>query len=100
MIVVRSVLHVKWNQGGAVVAAFQAAMGAGKVDGVHHWRLLTDLSGRYHTVTTELVVDSLAAWEDVRGRLFGSAGFQQMMAGTDALIEHGYQEFYTIEAEG
>jgi hypothetical protein len=62
-------------------------------------RILTDLSGPFHTVVQEFEVESLAEWERKREQIFSNPEFQQAqesMSG-DSFVS-GHAEFYTIEA--
>jgi hypothetical protein len=60
-------------------------------------RVLTDLSGPFNTVVQEVEVESLAEWEQIRGRLFTDPEFQEFQASMDLPYESGRTEFYTIE---
>ena len=102
MIVVRSVLQATFGRGGDLAAIFaetnprvMAELGVNRT-----WRLLTDLSGTFDTVVLEVEAESLAEWEQVRGRIFASAAFQDMMGRTQGMVVSGRNEVYTIEARG
>ena len=60
------------------------------------FRILTDLSGPFFTVVTEIEVESLAAWEgsfsEVMAQPWMGDWFGRMMP----LVESGSREFYTI----
>ena len=62
-------------------------------------RVLTDLSGPFDTVVEEIVVDSLAAWEENRARMFSSPEFTEAFADRRVSYVSGRTEYYTIEAE-
>ena len=61
-------------------------------------RIYTDLSGPFNTIVQEMEVESLAAWEQFRARLFASPEFQDMQANSPMPFESGSAEFYTLEA--
>ena len=60
-------------------------------------RVLTDLSGPFHTVVQEIEVPSIAEWEQRRSEIFADPEFQKGQARLEGLIESGRAEFYTIE---
>ena len=99
MIIVRYTFQTKWGKAQEVVDEFkgmveamQKSMGA-KV----HGRILTDLSGPFHTVVQELEFESLADWERMRAAMFSNPDFQQEQVG-EPPFESGGAELYTIEA--
>lgn len=97
MILARMVFKAKFGKGGELaqnMAASLKRMPAGQQRGM---RLLTDLSGPFDTVVVELILESMAAWEQGRQAMFTDPGFQTSMAGSRDLIASGYHEFYTIE---
>jgi hypothetical protein len=100
MILVRLVFQTKWGKAQQVVDGFkQTGEIARRVIGPKaRSRILTDLSGPFHTVVQEIEVESLAEWERLRVAMFSNPEFQQAQAGVDPLIKSGYTEFYTIEA--
>ena len=100
MILVRFVFQTKWGKAQQVVDSFKqdAEMMRRIVGPNMRSRLLTDLSGPFHTVVQEIEVASLAEWERIRSAVFSNPEFKQSQASTEALIESGRTEFYTIEA--
>jgi hypothetical protein len=99
MIRVRSVLQTKWGTADEVAAALKEGMNQlAKEMGGRNPHILTDLSGPFHRVVEEIDVESLAHWEQNRGKLFSHPEFAKFMARVDGLIESGYQEFFTIES--
>jgi hypothetical protein len=102
MIVVRSVLQAAFGRGGELAAIFaetnpkvMAELGVSRT-----WRVLTDLTGTFDTVILEVEAESLAEWEQVRGRIFGATAFREMMGRTQAMVVSGRNEVYTVEARG
>jgi hypothetical protein len=100
MILVRLVFQTRWGKAQQVVDSFkQDTEMARRIVGPNmRSRILTDLSGPFHTVVQEIEVESLAEWERMRAAMFSNPEFQRSQAGTEALIESGRTEFYTIEA--
>jgi hypothetical protein len=101
MVVIRMVFKVKMGNSveevvdGAKRSAemLQEAMGSDI-----KMRILTDLSGPFNTVVQEMEMESLAAWEQFRARLFASPEFQEQQANSPMPFESGRVEFYTLEA--
>ena len=100
MIVVRFVFQAKWGKADEVVDEFKknAEMMRKALGSNVRVRLLTDLSGPFHTVVQELEVESLAAWEKLRIAMFNNPEFQERQASSENPFEHGRTEFYTLEA--
>ncbi len=99
MILVRIVLQTKWGRAQEVVDDFKqnAEMMRRIAGGKVRARILTDLSGPFHTVVQEMEVESLAAWEQFRTAMFSDPEFQQSQTGSDSPFESGRLEFYTVE---
>lgn len=103
MILVRYVFQAKWGMADKAVEMFKKyaepmrKMFGGKV----RVRILTDLSGPFHTVVQEMQVENLAEWERLRAAMFASDEAQEMegMEGDENPFESGYTELFTIEAE-
>lgn len=101
MIVIRNVFQAEWGKASDLAHSMhQMLEGETAPRGAGHWRILTDLSGPFHTVVMEVEVESLAAWEQGRAAMFADPKWQEGMAQTTGLIVSGRQEFYTLEAQG
>ncbi len=100
MILVRMVFQTKWGKAQEVVDEFKKnADMMRRVTGPRvRGRVLTDLSGPFHTVVQEMEVESLAEWERIRTAMFSDQEAQQQMGDPGDLLESGRAEFYTIEA--
>lgn len=100
MIVVRFVMKTKWGETDKVVGRMKEEMSNWKpmLGEDRHVRLLTDLSGPFHTVVQEMEFESLAAWEETRAQMFSNSDEQERMRETEPLIVDGYVEYYTLEA--
>lgn len=101
MILVRTVFQAKWGKAAELAKAMAESMGsmAENAEARGRSRVLTDLSGPFHTVVLEVVMPSLAEWEQTRAAMFASPDFQQESTSTEDMIVSGYQEYYTVEAE-
>src|SRR6476661_711947 len=101
MIVVRTVFQAEWGKASELAHLLhQELERAGQNAGAGHWRILTDLSGPFHTVVLEVEVAGLGAWEQGRAAMFADAQWQENMGQMAGLIVSGRQEFYTLEAQG
>jgi hypothetical protein len=98
MVLVRHVFQIKWGKVHEVVAALKESQGVMEERHGVRSRILTDLSGPFHTVVQEIEVPSLGEWEKGRAEAFADPELQKRMARTEGLIESGRAEFYTIEA--
>jgi hypothetical protein len=101
MLVVRQVFQARYGRGDELVALFQEFNGrmreAGSVGELApHFRILTDASGPFFTVVTEIEVESFAAWEEsfreAMAQPWMGEWFERMMP----LVDSGSREFYTI----
>jgi hypothetical protein len=98
MLVARQVFQARYGRGDELVALFREFNTRAHEEGAGapRFRILTDASGRFFTVVTEVEVESLADWE---GRFSASMNrpwvgewFGRMMP----LVESGSREFYTL----
>ncbi len=95
MILVRTVFQAKWGKAQELVAAFKEGMRGAE----RQPRILTDLSGPFHTVVLEGEHESLAAWERFRAQMFADPQFAAGSRRVDELVESGRTEYYTIESD-
>jgi hypothetical protein len=100
MILVRQVFQTKWGKAdefAALMAADNQEM-AKALGADHAWRVLTDLSGPFHTVVLEVEMESMAQWEQFRSQMFQNPEIGREMERSGELVESGRSEMYTIEA--
>jgi hypothetical protein len=99
MIVVRLVFQTKWGKAQEAVDEFARAVDVmRRITGTNgHVRILTDLSGPFHTVVQEIEVESLAKWEQLRAAMFANPEFQGAQSAMGIPFEGGRTEFYTLE---
>jgi hypothetical protein len=95
MILVRDVFQAKYGKGGDLVALFKEL--DEKLTGQYRSRILTDASGPFFTVVTEMEVESLAKWEQLAAEVFSDPEFGDWFARTTPLVDSGRREFYNIE---
>jgi hypothetical protein len=98
MVLVRLVFQVKWGKAEEVVAAFKESQSTMDERFGGRSRILTDLSGPFHTVVQEIEAPSIGEWERRRPQIFADPEFRRSQARMENLIESGRAEFYTIEA--
>ena len=98
MLRARQVFQAKYGRGDELVGLFQefnTRMQAESGD-TPHFRILTDATGPFFTVITEIEVASLTAWEGefsvAMNRPWMGEWFSRMMP----LVESGRREFYNI----
>src|SRR5438876_10671785 len=87
MIIVREVFQAKYGRGDEVVALFKELRERVMPD--YSYRILTDASGQFFTVTTETEVESLAAWEKLISEAFSDPDFGEWFARMMPLVETG-----------
>jgi hypothetical protein len=99
MILVRQVFRAKYGRGDELVALFrefnarmQEAGEAGP-----RFRVLTDVSGPFFTVVSEVEVESLAAWEGLFAEAMAQTWMEDWFGRMMPLVETGSREFYRIE---
>ncbi len=98
MLVARQVFRAKYGRGDELVAIFKELNTRMQEEGgtAPRFRILTDISGPFFTVVSEIEVESLAAWEgrfrESMNRPWMGEWFSRMMP----LVESGSREFYNI----
>ena len=94
MIIVRDVFQAKYGQGGRLVDLLKEAqqdMQRG------FQRILSDASGPFFTIVTEIEVANLAEWENLMAEVFADPKFGQWFERMVPLVESGRREFYNVE---
>lgn len=94
MIVVRDVFQAKYGKGGELVALLKEVLPE-MTRG--YQRILSDASGSFFTIVTEIEVASLAEWESVIAEAFANPKFAQWFERMVPLVESGRREFYNVE---
>jgi hypothetical protein len=98
MLLVRQEFRAKYGRGDELVALFQEFNGRMRDAGelTPQFRILTDVTGPFFTVVTEIEVENLAAWEggfrESMERPWMGEWFSRMMP----LVESGSREFYNL----
>jgi hypothetical protein len=98
MLVARQVFQAKYGRGDELVTLFQELNTRMQDVGetALRFRILTDVTGPFFNVVTEVEVESLAAWEgsfrEAMNQPWMGEWFSRMMP----LVESGRREFYNI----
>jgi hypothetical protein len=102
MIVVRSIMQAKFGYGGHLAAAATEGMEAftKAFKDSPRWRVLTDLSGPFDTVTIEADVESLSDWETARARMFTLPEFGELLGAMQEMVVSGRLEYLNVESQG
>jgi hypothetical protein len=98
MLIVRQTFQAKYGRGDELVALFkefnQRMQEAGS--SAPRFRILTDASGPFFTVVTEIETENFAAWEgnfsETMNRPWMGEWFGRMMP----LVESGRRDFYNL----
>jgi hypothetical protein len=98
MLVARQVFQAKYGKGDELVALFKDFNARMQADGVTdmNFRILTDASGPFFTVVTEVEVESLAAWEGTFSEGMARPWMGEWFGKMVPLVETGSREFYRI----
>ncbi len=98
MSIARQVFRAKYGRGDELVALFKEfnTRMQETAETAPRFRILTDVSGPFFTVVTEVEIESLAAWEgrfrESMDRPWMGEWFGRMMP----LVESGSREFYNV----
>ena len=103
MLVERTVFQAKYGRGDELVALYQELNrrmhdepGGEQAPRV---RILTDATGRFFTVVTELEVENFATWERISGEAMKLPWMGEWFSRMVPLVESANREFFTIVEE-
>ena len=98
MLVARQVFQAKYGRGDELVALFQELNIRMHDEGedAPRFRILTDVTGPFFTVVTEVEVESLAAWEGGFREAMNQPWMEEWFGRMMPLVESGRREFYTL----
>lgn len=94
MIIVRDVFQAKYGKGGELVQLFKDGFAAW---GMTNVRILTDASGQFFTVVTELEYTDLADWQANFAKIMEQPTFGEWFSKMEPLVDTGRREFFNIE---
>jgi hypothetical protein len=92
--IVRDVFQAKYGQGGQLVDLLKEAQ---RDMARSFQRILSDASGPFFAIVTEIEVASLAEWENLMKEVFANPQFGEWFARMAARVESGRRELYTLE---
>jgi len=97
MILVRDVFQATYGKGDELVSLFKEfnEKFAHERPG---YRILTDASGPFFTIVTEMEFESMAEWEGGMAEFFSKPEFGDWFARMTPFVENGRRDFYNIEA--
>lgn len=100
MLIARQVFQARYGRGDELVALFQELNSRRREEdpSVVPFRILTDVTGPFFTVVTEVEVESLAAWEGAFSESMAHPWMSEWFGRMQALVESGSREFYRIVA--
>lgn len=100
MLVARQVFQAKYGRGDELVALFKEMNETilSELETGQRFRILTDVTGPFFTVVTELEVENLAAWEGPFRTMMSHPAMGEMFGRMMPLVESGHREFYTVVA--
>lgn len=98
MLVARQVFQAKYGRGDELVALFKEMNETilGGLESGQRFRILTDVTGPFFTVVTELEVETLAAWEGPFRTMMQHPAMGELFSRMMPLVESGHREFYTV----
>jgi hypothetical protein len=100
MIIVRDTFQAKYGRGDELVALFKEFSQHLEQLSVpmqgESFRILTDVSGPFFTVVTELKIENLARWEQLAPAIFALPEFPAWFARMTPMVESGRREFYNL----
>ena len=98
MVIARQVFQAKYGRGDELVAHFRelnARLREGDA-AAPRFRILTDATGPFFTVVTEVEVESLAAWEGAFRESMARPWMNEWFGRMTPLVEFGRREFYNV----
>lgn len=98
MLIARHVFQAKYGRADELVALFRELNARMREDGQEtpRFRILTDVSGRFFTVVTEVEVENLADWEGRFRTSMARPWIGEWFGRMTPLVESGSREFYTL----
>jgi len=97
MIIVRNTFRLKFGKAREAVAILKEGMAIQKRAGVDvPQRLLTDLTGTFYTIVSELTLPNLAALEATMPRIMGNKDWQANYQKLTPLVESGDREIFSV----
>ena len=98
MILVRQVFQAKYGRGDELVSLFREfnKRMAAEEGGYPGFRILTDASGQFFRVVTEVELENFAEWEDKFSASMAKPWIGEWFSKTADLVDTGSREFFNI----
>jgi hypothetical protein len=98
MLVARQVFQANYGRGDELVALFKEFNSRmQEAEGTFRpFRILTDVTGPFFTVVTEIEVESLAEWETTFSTSMAQPWMAEWFGRMMPLVDSGSREFYTV----
>ena len=97
MLVARQVFQAKYGHGDDLVALFKEFnTRMQESGGKPRFRILTDASGPFFTVVTEVEVESFSTWENDFREQMGQPWMGEWFSRMQPLVDSGSREFYNL----
>jgi hypothetical protein len=98
MLIARQVFQAKYGRGDALVALFKEFNSRMQAEGeaAMRLRILTDASGPFFTVVTEIQVENFATWEGEFSRGMARPWMGDWFSRMTPLVEAGRRDFFTV----
>ena len=96
--IARQVFQAKYGRGDELVALFKEFNSRMQEEGgtAPRFRILTDATGPFFTVVTEVEIENLAAWEGRFSESMDQPWVGEWFGRMMPLVESGSREFYNI----
>jgi hypothetical protein len=98
MLIVRQVFQAKYGRGDELVALFKEFNSRMQDAGENapRFRILTDASGSFFTVVTEVEAENFATWESRFSELMNRPWMGEWFGRMMPLVETGRRDFYNL----
>jgi hypothetical protein len=98
MLVARQVFHAKYGRSDELVTLFRELNARMREEGelFPQFRILTDVSGPFFTVVTEVTVENLAAWEGSFRESMARPWVDEWFSRMTPLVDSGAREFLHV----
>jgi hypothetical protein len=97
MLIVRQTFQAKYGRGDELVALFKEFNKRMQEDGYSaRFRILTDASGPFFTVISEVEAESFTDWEKQFSETMGSSWMSDWFGRMVPLVESGRRDFYNL----
>lgn len=97
MMIVRDVFQCKYGHGDELLALFREMQTMGPMPAGS--RVMTDASGPFFTIVTEMPVEDFAGWQRMQQEEMGNPDFADWFGRMMEVVESGRREFWNVEMQ-